>query len=150
MNYTQASLGRVFIAKLENNEVVHEAIERIAEKEKISAGVVFIVGGVGEGSSLVVGPIDGNERPITVMERTLSAPHEATGMGTLFANEEGKPVLHMHISACRAGGSVTGCIRRGVRVWGLLEATVVEFTDTTALKRYEKDMDNYMLYTRPG
>jgi len=51
MNYTQASLGRVFIVKLENNEVVHETIERIAEKEKILAGIVFIVGGVGVDST---------------------------------------------------------------------------------------------------
>jgi hypothetical protein len=50
----------------------------------------------------------------------------------------------MHVSAGRAGDSVTGCIRRGIRVWGVLKATVIEFTDTTALKRYEKDMDNYM------
>jgi hypothetical protein len=26
---------------------------------------------------------------------------------------------------------------------------VIEFTDTTTLKRYEKGMDNYILYTRP-
>jgi predicted DNA-binding protein with PD1-like motif len=145
MNYTQASLGRVFIVKLENNEIVHETIEQIAEKEKILAGIVFIVGGIGEDSTLVVGPIDGDVRPITVMERTLKAPHEVAGVGTLFSTENGKPVLHMHLSAGRKGDSLTGCIRRGVRVWGVLEATVIEFTDTTALKRYEKDMDNYML-----
>ena len=46
MNYSQAALGRVFIAKLENKEVLHETIEQIAEKEKIQAGVVFIVGAV--------------------------------------------------------------------------------------------------------
>jgi len=147
MNYSQAALGRVFIAKLDNGEVVHETIERIAEKEKILAGIVFIVGGVGEDSTLVVGPVDGDVRPITVMERTLNDPHEVTGVGTLLSTENGKPVLHMHVSAGRADDSVTGCIRRGVHVWGVLEATVIEFTDTTALKRYEKDMDNYMLYT---
>lgn len=69
-------------------------------------------------------------------------------MGTLFSTENGKPVLHMHVSAGRAGDSVTGCIRRGVRVWGLLEATIIEFTDTTALARYEKGMDNYVLHVK--
>ena len=146
MHYTQAKLGRVFILKLDANEVVHEAIERMAEKEGIRAGVAFIVGGIGAGSTLVVGPVDGDRRPITVMERTLDAPHEATGMGTILSTEEGKPVLHMHVSAGRGDDSVTGCIRRGVRVWGVLEVTVMEFTDTTALKRYDGDMDNYMLH----
>jgi len=145
MKYSQASLGRVFIVKLENGEVVHEAIERIAEAERILAGVVFIVGGIGKDSTLVVGPVDGDVRPITVMERTLSDPHEVTGVGTLLSTENGKPVLHMHLSAGRADESVTGCIRRGVRVWGVLEATVIEFTGSAALKSYEKDMDNYML-----
>lgn len=147
MNYSQATLGRVFIAKLDNGEVVHETIERIAEKERIRAGVVFIVGGVGEDSTLVVGPVDGDVRPISVMERMLSAPHEVTGVGTLISTENGKPVLHMHVSAGRGDVSVTGCIRRGIRVWGVLEATLIEFTKTSTLKRYEKDMDNYVLYT---
>ncbi len=51
MNYSQAVLGRVFIAKLDNGEAVYETIERIAEKEKILAGIVFIVGGVGVDST---------------------------------------------------------------------------------------------------
>jgi predicted DNA-binding protein with PD1-like motif len=148
MQYTEAKTGRVFIVKLEPGEIIHESIEKVARTEKITAGAVLIVGGGGGGDSrLVVGPVDSSAARVTVMEHMLDDAHELTGAGTLVSAESGEPVLHMHISAGRGDSSVTGCIRRGVRVWGALEVTIVEFTGAAAFKKYEEDFDNYMLYT---
>ncbi|UCB45198.1 MAG: DNA-binding protein [Spirochaetota bacterium] len=148
MRYSQAELGRVFILKLESGEIIHETIENFAEQHHIKAGVVLIVGGGGgEDSTLVVGPEDSKARPITVMERSLDDAHEITGFGTLFMSDEEKSVLHMHISAGRAGASTTGCIRRGVKVWGMLEVIILEITNTKASKQYVKDMNNFVLFT---
>ena len=62
-------------------------------------------------------------------------------------SDEEKPVLHMHISAGRSDASATGCIRRGVKVWGMLEVIIIELTKTQASKKYIKEMNNYVLYT---
>jgi predicted DNA-binding protein with PD1-like motif len=147
MRYSQAKLGRVFIVTLEDGEILHETIEKFAQEQQIQAGAVLIVGGGGKGSRVVVGPVDSQARPITVMEHILEDSHEITGFGTLFSADNGKSVLHMHISAGRAGTSVTGCIRRGVKVWGMLEVIILEITETRAVKKYLEDMNNYVLYT---
>ena len=149
MEYTEASLGRVFIVKLDQGEIIHEAIERIAGSKGIAAGAVLVVGGGDKGSRLVVGPESSGARPIALMEHLLGDAHEIAGVGTLISTEDGKPVLHMHITAGRGKDSVTGCIRRGVRVWGFLEVVIIELTETSAVKRYDESMQNYMLYTRP-
>lgn len=54
-------------------------------------------------------------------------------------------VFIVKLETGRSDTSVTGCIRRGVRVWGVLEVVVIELTKTTALKKYDDNMDNYML-----
>ena len=147
MQYSQAKLGRVFVLKLESGEIIHEIIEDFAKQQNIKAGAVLLVGGGGgEDSTLVVGPVDSKARPITVMERSLNDAHEITGFGTLFMSDEEKPVLHMHISAGRSGASTTGCIRRGVKVWGMLEVIIIEITYTQASKKYIKEMNNFVLY----
>ena len=65
------------------------------------------------------------------MEHVLRDVHEVAGVGTLFPNAEGQPVLHMHAAAGRGDEAVTGCVRLGVRVWHVLEVVLWELTGTT-------------------
>ena len=84
MKYSQATQGRVFIIRLENGDIVHEEIEHLAKKESITAATVVIVGGADRGSKLVVGPVDGGDRPVTPREHTLPDVHEVAGVGNAF------------------------------------------------------------------
>ena len=146
MKYSEAQWGRVFILRLEAGEVLHKTLEKFAGDHDISGAAVIVVGGGGKDSTLIVGPRDSNSKVVDAMEYFLDDAHEITGTGTLFRSEEGDPVLHMHVSAGRAGKSVTGCVRRGLKVWGVLEVVVFEIKNTTAVKKYIKDFDNYMLH----
>jgi predicted DNA-binding protein with PD1-like motif len=146
MKYSEAQLGRVFILRLDTNEVLHETLEQFASDHDISGAAVIVVGGGGKDSTLIVGPRDSNAKVVDAMEYILNDAHEIMGTGTLFRSEEGDPVLHMHVSAGRSDVSVTGCVRRGVKVWGVLEVVLFEIKNTTAVKKYIKDFDNYMLY----
>ena len=139
-------MGRVFILRLETGEVLHETLEEFARDHDISGAAVIVVGGGGKDSTLVVGPRDSNSKVVDAMEYILEDAHEIMGTGTLFRSEEGGPVLHMHVSAGRSDKSITGCVRRGVKVWGVLEVVVFEIKNTTAVKKYIKDFDNYMLH----
>ena len=103
MRYSTARMGRIFVIRLEDGEVLHETIERFAEEQGIRAAALIIVGGADEGSRLVVGPEKGRVEPVNPMTHVLDSVHEISGTGTLFPDEEGHPVLHMHI-ACRSGG----------------------------------------------
>jgi predicted DNA-binding protein with PD1-like motif len=53
-------------------------------------------------------------------------------VGTLFPNASGQPVLHMHIAGGREENTVTGCVRRGVKVWHVMEVVLWELTETSA------------------
>ncbi|MBN1762531.1 MAG: DNA-binding protein [Methanomicrobia archaeon] len=132
MKYSEANQGRTFILRLEDGEVLHETIEAFAIEHSINAAAVIAVGGADEGSTLVVGPEHGRSEVITPMEHILDDVHEIAGVGTIFPDKDGKPVLHMHIAGGRNDRAVTGCVRRGVKVWHILEVVLFELADSSA------------------
>ena len=131
MQYSEARQGRVFVVRLEDGDILHEEIERLARKEAINAGAVIVLGGADAGSRLVVGPQEGRSLTICPMEHVLDEVHEVTGVGTIFPDEQGKPVFHAHVAGGRGTAAVAGCIRRGVRVWHVMEAIVTELLETS-------------------
>lgn len=140
MKYSEARMGRIFTIRLEDGDVVHEAIEGLARAKAITAGALIILGGADRNSRLVVGPEKGDDRPVTPMTRLLESVHEAAGVGTLFPDESGEPTLHLHMACGRGEETVTGCIRQGVRVWQVMEAVLFELTDTPAVRRPDPEI----------
>jgi len=132
MKYSQAEQGRVFVLRLEDGDVVHETIERFAREQNIRAAALVIVGGADAGSRLVVGPRQGRAETIEPMPYQLDEAHEVTGTGTLFPDESGEPILHMHMACGRQNETVTGCIRDGVKVWHIMEVVLFELVNSTA------------------
>jgi len=139
MKYSQAKQGRTFIIRLEDGEVVHEVIERFARDQGIQAAALIILGGADEGSQFVVGPKEGRTPPVVPMEHTLNNVHEIAGTGTIFPDEAGNPVLHMHMACGRKSSTVTGCVRKGVKVWHIMEAVLYELTDTKAVRAFDRE-----------
>ncbi|MBN1674448.1 MAG: DNA-binding protein [Kiritimatiellae bacterium] len=137
MRYTTGGQGRVFVLRLDGGEILHEAVERLAVKERIRHAVVFFVGGADEGSTLVVGPEDGRAERIRPMHLRLDGVHEANGVGTLCPNEAGEPVLHLHAGCGRREQTRVGCVREGGRVWLVGEVVIWEITDCRAVRRRE-------------
>jgi predicted DNA-binding protein with PD1-like motif len=66
------------------------------------------------------------------MHRILADVHEVSGVGTLFPDDEGNPILHMHMACGRQSETVTGCIRTGVKVWQVMEIVLFELMDSTS------------------
>lgn len=137
MNYTQASQGRIFVIRLKDGEILHETIEDFAREQKIRAAMLIAVGGARGGSRLVVGPEDGEVSPPTPMEQVLKGVHEIAATGTLFPDEKGAPILHMHAACGRKTQSITGCVRQGVRVWHICEVILIELLDVKATRIHD-------------
>lgn len=135
MEWCSARRGRSFVLRLHHGEVLHWQIEEFCREQGIRGATVSVVGGVDAGSRLIVGPEDGRAEQIRPVELTLQAVHEAHGTGTIFPDEAGEPILHLHLSCGREGKTITGCARRGVRVWLVMEAVIDELLDHTALRR---------------
>jgi predicted DNA-binding protein with PD1-like motif len=140
MKFSEARQGRVFILRLEDGEIVHEIIEQFAIDQNIAAASLIIVGGADDGSKLVVGPREDRVLPLEPMKFALKNVHEVAGVGTLFRDEEGIPLLHMHMACGRAGEAVTGCIRDGVKVWHVMEVILHELVETTARRAVEEPL----------
>ena len=137
MQYSQAKQGRIFVIRLEDGEILHETIENFAAEQGIRAAYMIVLGGADSQSRLVVGPEDGQASPVIPMIHELDNVHEIVGTGTLFPDEEGKPILHMHVAAGRNDSTITGCVRTGVKIWQVAEVVLIELLDTTAVRRME-------------
>lgn len=146
MKYSEARQGRVFIVRLEDGEVVHEVIEQFALDHKITAASLIVVGGADDGSTLVVGPESDRGLPLNPMTRELTNAHEVAGTGTLFCDDEGTPLLHMHMACGRQDETITGCIRSGVKVWRVMEVIIHELLETTAKRIVEAPLDLKLLH----
>jgi predicted DNA-binding protein with PD1-like motif len=132
MRYSEARYGRVFVIRLEDGEILHEKVELFARDKVVRAAALIAVGGADKGSRLVVGPDRGRAKKMTPLEHALNGVHEVAGTGTIFPDANGNPILHMHMAAGRKGRSVTGCVRRGVKVWHVMEIVLFELTGTKA------------------
>ena len=134
MNYSEAQQGRVFVIRLEDGDIVHEAIEEFARKQSITAAALIVLGSADEGSTLVVGPEEGRVSPVTPMTYILDSEHELAGVGTIFPDNTGNPILHMHMACGRKTATITGCVRRGVRVWHVMEIILFKLLNSTGVR----------------
>ena len=146
MKYSEARQGRVFVLRLEDGEIVHEVIEKFAAEQGITAASLIVVGGADDQSQLVVGPETDRGLPLNPMSHQLKNAHEVTGTGTLFCDEEGTPLLHMHMACGRQDETITGCIRSGVKVWRVMEVVIHEILDTGARRLMEAPLDLKLLH----
>ncbi len=145
MKYSTARQGRVFVVRLEHGEIVHEQIEKFAREKKIRAASLVVIGGAAGGSRIVVGPKRGDRLPVVAGERVLVDAHDIAGVGTIFPDEKGNPLLHMHIACGRKSSTITGCIRRGVKVWQVMEIIVFELTGTAAVRVFDRRKGFHLL-----
>ena len=137
MEYTQGSLGRVFVARLADGESVYDAAVDIATREKIRSAVVMALGGIRSGK-VVTGPVKTTGKVIPHVEEFDDA-RELVGFGTLF-DQEGKPSLHFHAGIGREDGAIVGCPRLEMSVYLVLELVIIELVGVDA----ERVMDpNY-------
>ncbi len=133
MKACEGKVGRVFVIRLEDGDVVPEAVERFAEEKGVAVGHAILIGGIG-GGEVVVGPRRSDEMPPDPMLLPVDGAHEVAGVGVLAPGEDGKPVLHIHAALGRSGATLTGCLRKGVATWLVGEVVLYEILGTNAAR----------------
>lgn len=139
MQYSEAQAGRIFVLRLESGEIVHETIEAFAVEHNISQATVLFLGAAQKGSRMVSGPKSETVRPIPVNINILNAVHETFGVGTIFPNESGAPILHMHAGFGSKAQALTGCIREGVEIWNVGEVVIWELVGLNGVRATDPD-----------
>ncbi|BEQ14939.1 PPC domain-containing DNA-binding protein [Desulfoferula mesophila] len=139
MKYSEAKLGRVFLVTIEDGERLPDAVEKFALEQKLTHGVVFMLGALQNGE-LVAGPDDPKANPVTILTTLVERPNDAMVMGTIFPDEAGHPVVHLH-GAMATGERVSmGCLRLGVHVWEVAEVVVMELAGLKAVRRFDPEV----------
>ncbi len=133
MKASEGKIGRVFILRLEDGDIIPDVIEKFAREKNIAVAQVIMVGGVG-GGQVVVGPRRSDEIPPDPMLVPVDGAHELAGVGLIAPDAAGKPVLHVHAALGRAGKTTTGCLRPGVSTWTIGEVVIIEILGTGAVR----------------
>ena len=138
MKATEGQVGRVFVMRLEDGDVVPGCIERFAEEKGISVGHAIMLGGMGAGQ-VVASPRDSGQLPPDPMLLPVEGAHETLGIGVIAPGDDGKPKLHMHGALGRSGHTLTGCLRNGVTTWVMAEVVIYEILGTRVARLTEKE-----------
>jgi len=147
MKACEGQLGRVFVIRLEDGDVVPKCIERFAEEKGVSVAHVILVGGIGDGE-VVVGPRRSEERPPQPMLLPIDGAHEVAGVGVLAPGEDGRPLLHIHAALGRSGKTTSGCLRPGVTTWLVGEVILYEILGTKVTRI--RDEESGFALLEPG
>jgi len=131
MEYTKGTIGRVFLLKFCDEDVLVKEIGAFARKEKIKAATMIFLGALKKGD-LVTGP----KKAIIPPEPNwvkFKGGWEVFGIGTIFTNKKG-PQIHIHASLGKKKKVFTGCVRKDSKVFLVIEAVVFELKGVKATK----------------
>lgn len=131
MQYTKGNIGRVFLIKFDDKDVLLSEIDKLARKEHIKAGTFIFLGALREGE-LVTGP----KKPVIPPEANWTRfkdAWEVLGIGTVFTNSKG-PQIHIHTAMGKKDKALTGCVRKSTKVFLVIEAVLFELKGIKAAK----------------
>jgi predicted DNA-binding protein with PD1-like motif len=134
MQYTEGTIGRIFLLKFGDGDVVLDELGRFARRERVKAAAFLFLGALKKGG-IVTGP----KKPVIPPEPNwvgFDGAWEAMGMGTIFSNKSG-PQIHVHASMGRKLKTLTGCVRKRSEVFLVIEAVVFELKGVKAAKRID-------------
>jgi len=134
MKVAEGTIGRVFVLRLEDGDRLPDCVERFAAERGVAQAYCAFVGGI-SGGTIVVGPEDTVAMPPVPVLLGLVGGHESAAVGTLFADESGKPKLHMHATFGRGETVKTGCIRPGIDIWTIGEFVLIELVGVDLLRK---------------
>ncbi|MEA3488974.1 MAG: PPC domain-containing DNA-binding protein [Candidatus Omnitrophota bacterium] len=107
MQYSQASIGRVFIIKVEHKEDLLEEIKKLAIRENIEFATLAFIGAMTR-ADIVAGP-GKLELPAVPAWISFGDGREVLGFGTIVKNGE-EVNAHIHASFGKGDKALTGCL----------------------------------------
>ena len=137
MKYSQGAIGRVFVLRLEDGDLLNDTIETFARQQEVKRALAFYLGGSADGSRVVVGPDALREDAVIPLVHVLAGAQEVLAVGTLFPTEAGEPLLHMHAASGREGGATVGCTRAGLETWLVGEVVLLEIVGSEARRELD-------------
>ncbi|MFC1576589.1 PPC domain-containing DNA-binding protein [Candidatus Omnitrophota bacterium] len=134
MKYTKGRIGRVFVLKFDNGDVLLDKLTSFVKKEKLKAATMIFIGALKKGD-IVTGP----KKPVLPPlphKITFKNAWEVLGIGTIFTTAKG-PQIHVHSAMGKKKKVLNGCIRGKSEVFLVVEAVVFELVGVKATKKFD-------------
>jgi predicted DNA-binding protein with PD1-like motif len=134
MQYAKAKLGRIFLLKFSDGDILLKELDKFSRKERLKGAVMVFLGALRSGK-LVTGP----KKPVIPPQanwKSFKDGWEVMGIGTIFTNKIG-PQIHIHTAMGKKNKTLTGCVRLDSKVFLVIEAIVFELTGVKATKEID-------------
>lgn len=136
MEYSKGTIGRIFLLKFDDDDIVLKEIDRFARQERLRAATLIFLGALKKGH-IVTGP----KKPVIPPQpnwKSFKDGWEVMGIGTIITNKKG-PKIHIHTSMGKKNKVITGCVRKDSKVFLVLEAVVFELKGIKAAKELDPE-----------
>jgi predicted DNA-binding protein with PD1-like motif len=142
MQYSEGSIGRVFVLRMDHGEDLIESLQKFLQEKKIESCMALFMGALRDGRA-VTGPKLPVVPPSPNYE-TYESAWEVFGMATIYPSKEG-PKLHIHSGIGRGREAILGCIRDKAEVYLIVEAVLLEICGLNAERAWDEKMQLYLL-----
>jgi predicted DNA-binding protein with PD1-like motif len=129
MEYRSGSIGRFFSVRFDDGDDFLQELQALIIKEKIKHGIFHIVGGMRE-ADVVTGPRKPDMPPDPVW-KDVREVKEVLGSGSI-AWDGAEPKIHLHAAMGHHGDTLTACVRKGTKVYLVLEVYIFEISGIDA------------------
>ena len=129
MEYRKGTIGRIFTIRFDEGDLFLEGLLNIITAEKITSGWFHILGGLRE-ADVVTGPKEAVMPPEPVWSEVRGA-RETLGIGSIFWDGD-EPKIHLHAAMGHHGETLTACVRKGTKVYLVLEVVLFEIDGINA------------------
>ena len=144
MDYRSGTVGRVFAVRFDDGDDFLAELTGMIRKEDIRSGWFHVIGGLRE-----AGVVTGPKKPVMPPEPVwaeLATVRETLGTGTIFWDGD-EPKIHLHAALGHHGDTLTACVRKGTKVYLVLEVFITETQGIDASRPwYEKGGFNRLTF----
>jgi len=129
MDYRTGTINRVVTIRFDEGDDFLGGLREVAMRENIRCAWFFVLGGLRE-AEVVTGPREPVMPPDPVW-KAISGARETLGAGSIYW-EGDEPRIHLHAALGHHGETITACVRKGTRVYLVLEVCLMEISGIDA------------------
>jgi uncharacterized protein len=123
MEYRSGSVGRVFSIRFDEGDDFLGGLTDLVRKEEVRCAWFHVLGGLRQ-AEVVTGPREPVMPPEPVWA-SLAGARETLGSGSIYWDDE-EPRIHLHAALGHHGETITACVRKGTKVYLVLEVLLIE------------------------
>ncbi|MBO5562519.1 MAG: DNA-binding protein [Bacteroidales bacterium] len=126
--------GNRYVLSLDNHVEIVEALTAFCREKQIHAGSITGIGAIGEATFRFLDPATKQ-----YVDKTFDEQMEITNLTGNISEKDGKPYLHVHITASRRDYTCIGGHLLSARVNGACELLVDDFGEVRLGRRFDRE-----------